>query len=152
MAALPVVLVMVACSGQARPARHEAAHYTPVATAYLRIVGPANKVTEALDDAYGNRVPFARYVADAHAEVKAMRRMSRQLRAARWPASVQPSITALAVTYSRAIIRCMRAEIHAGSYAGVGRADRGCKARKAGKVARKAADTIRARLGLPTLF
>jgi hypothetical protein len=84
--------------------------------AYLPIIDPGNRISDALDRDYTDRAPWSQYVPDTRALVRAVRAEDRRLRAARWPVRVQPYITSMLLTYEPASIRCDQAEAAAGSY------------------------------------
>lgn len=118
------------------------------AAAYVRIVDPWNKITDAINRDYTDAAPFSQYRADARALVRALRGVSRKFRALRWPRRVQPYITAMLLTDIPASIRCTRAGARAGSRAAavnVNDFNQDCQAASAATNA----DTIRSMLGLP---
>lgn len=78
------------------------------ARAFLRIGNPSNRLSEAINRDYSDAAPFSQYRADALALVKALNAASRKFRALRWPATVQPYITAMLLTYVPAFIRCAK--------------------------------------------
>jgi hypothetical protein len=133
---------------------------TPAATArmtrkeaaavYVAIVDPANRANDALDRDWTDRAPWSQYVADSRAYVRAARREERQLAAARWPARVQPYITSMLLTLEPAVIRCVRQQAAAGSYAAADNASysQDCTAANDNTDP----DTIRSMLGLPSRY
>jgi len=118
------------------------------AAAYVRIVDPWNKITDAINRDYTDAAPFSQYRADARALVRALRGVSREFHALRWPRRVQPYITAMLLTDIPASIRCTRAGARAGGRAAavnVNDFNQDCQAASAATNA----DTIRSMLGLP---
>jgi hypothetical protein len=85
------------------------------AAAYVRIIDPANRLAAIAGSDITDAAPFSQYQADARAFIRAIRAGDRQLRAIRWPARVQPYITAMLLTFEPADIRCARAEVASGS-------------------------------------
>ena len=118
------------------------------ARAYVRIVGPWNAITDAINRDYTDAAPFSQYRADALALVRALRTAGRQFRAVRWPRRVQPYITSLLLTFMPADIRCTRAGAAAGSRAAAANVNDfnpDCQAAADSTIA----DTIRSMLNLP---
>jgi hypothetical protein len=87
------------------------------ARAYTRIVDPGNRVLDAVNSDVTDRAPWRRFVADSRAWIATLRALDRDLTAIRWPAKVQPYITAMTGTLDPADIGCAQAMIKAGSYA-----------------------------------
>jgi hypothetical protein len=118
------------------------------ARAYVRIVGPWNALTDAINRDYTDAAPFSQYRADARALVRALRGVSSQFRAVRWPARVQPYVTSMLLTYIPANVRCTKAGIAAGSNSAattVNDTNQDCLAASDSTIP----DTIRSMLGLP---
>jgi hypothetical protein len=118
------------------------------AAAYVRIVDHANRLQSLADEDVTDRSPFSQYVSDLRAYLAAQRQVDRELAAVRWPAGVQPYVTALLSTYDPATAACFRAEIRAGSYSAddtVFATNSQCQAAQASTLA----DTVRQGLGLP---
>ena len=80
------------------------------AAVYLRIVDPGNRVVIKLNNDVGHHAPFSRVRADLLAAAGAARLIIKQFDAVRWPAKVQPWITAMAQTFEQANIRCFEEE------------------------------------------
>ncbi len=121
------------------------------AARYVAIIDPGNRVNDTLGTDWADRAPWARYVTDSRAYVRAMRVEVRQFRAARWPARVQPYITSMLLTFEADSIRCARREAAAGSY---GAAETAYYASQACTSAEGNTDpdTIRSMLGLPARY
>ena len=114
----------------------------------MRILDPSNAIADAISRDYTDAAPFSQYRADALAYVKAVCGADRQLRAVRWPARVQPYITAMLLTFEPAAIRCTRAGAAAGSRAAaasVNDTNPDCQAVNDSTIP----DTIRSMLHLP---
>jgi hypothetical protein len=75
----------------------------------VRIVDPANRADDVVNTGYTDKVPLSRFRADILAECRAWRTADRGLGAVRWPAGVQPYITAMRLTFDPATIGCLRA-------------------------------------------
>ncbi|HVB45259.1 MAG TPA: hypothetical protein VNF47_21495 [Streptosporangiaceae bacterium] len=108
-----------AVSTAVTPSTSPAARLTTqqAARAYLRIVDPVNRATGTVNTDRADDVLFSQFRADTRTYVAALRKGDAQLRATRWPARVQPYVTAMLLTYDPASIRCAQAEAAAGSYA-----------------------------------
>jgi hypothetical protein len=130
------------------PARPVVLTRKQAARAYTRIVDPANRLLDAMNNDTRDQAPFAQFRADAGAFVAAIRKVDGQLTAVRWPARVQPYITALIGTLDAPLITCAQAEAKAGGYARASVMDverQDCTAADASTIP----DTIRQMLGLP---
>jgi hypothetical protein len=117
---------------------------------YIRIVDPLNRVAATANTDVQDGAPFSQVRADELAYAVAVRTAARQLRAIRWPAHVQPFITAMLLTYVPANIRCAREEAAAGSMAAannVAATSQDCITEQDTSIP----DEIRARFGLPPL-
>ena len=118
------------------------------ARAYVRIIDPGNTLSDAMNRDNTDAAPFSQYKADARAYIKAIRITERQLRAIRWPARVQPYVTAMLLTFEPANIRCVQTGIAAGSNAAAANVNdfnQDCLAASDSTLP----DTIRSMLGLP---
>ena len=68
------------------------------AAVYTRIVDPGNGAGGVLSSDVQDKVPFSQYQRDAALYVTAVQRQEAELRAVRWPAKIQPYITAMLLT------------------------------------------------------
>lgn len=118
------------------------------AAAYVRIIDPSNRTIGAISQDIADVAPFSQYRADSLAYVKGTRLADRKIRALRWPAQVEPYITAMLLTYDPASIRCAQAEAAAGSYAAA-TAVAGTREDCIAAADSTIAGTIRSMLGLP---
>jgi hypothetical protein len=84
---------------------------------YLRLVAPANRAEAVVNydaKAYP-QVSFAQYVRDDKRWLAQVQAQAARLRSVRWPASVQPYITAMLLTFEPATRACFTAEDNAPS-------------------------------------
>ena len=86
------------------------------AAVYTRIVDPGNRAGGVLSSDAQDKVPFSQYQRDAALYVTAVQRQEAELRAVRWPAKIQPYITAMLLTDTPADVQCTQSLAAAGSY------------------------------------
>lgn len=99
------------------------------AAVYTRIVDPGNRAGGVLSSDVQDKVPFSQYQRDAALYVTAVQRQEAELRAVRWPAKIQPYITAMLLTDTPADVQCTQSLAAAGSYTAaqvVGTASQAC--------------------------
>jgi hypothetical protein len=119
------------------------------AAAYVRIIDPANRADAVVNTDYTDKAPLSQFRADILAEWKAWRTSDRKLGAVRWPAAVQPYITAMRLTFDPATIRCLHVLASAANYAAFDNtvaSNQDCVAQSTNTDA----DTVRSMLGLPS--
>jgi hypothetical protein len=120
------------------------------AAAYLRILGPGNRLGLKWSRDIADHAPFGRLRADLLAYIAAGRLAVQQLRAIRWPPRVQPWITAMTQTFDQAAIRCAEVEAASGSTTAaslIDKTNQDCLASQNGTDPEK----VRSMLGLPPL-
>lgn len=121
---------------------------TQARAAYSRISKPFNAAVAVVNRDVAGTAPWSKFRADTLAVVSANRAWARRIGAVRWPARVQPYITAMLRTDVPAEIRCDRAMAAAGGMqaaTSVFNTDGDCRDTTAN------ADKIRAILHLPTV-
>jgi len=126
----------------ARLTRSQARH------AYAGIVDPSNQLESEVSQDDTDQVPLAKFHADLRAYLASVRAAGRQLAATRWPARVQPYVTAMVATDLQADIRCAQQLLKVHSYAqadSLSYTSQDCTATQN----ESNASTIRSLLGLP---
>jgi hypothetical protein len=83
---------------------------------YQRIVDPGNRATDAVNTDSTDAAPLSQFRADVARVIAADRTFAHQLRACRWPARVQPYISAMLLTDLPDTIACYTAIERAPSY------------------------------------
>jgi hypothetical protein len=135
---LACVLALAGCGGSSTAAPASTASHAPAATIshapaspspapavrltirqaaviYARLTAPANKASAIAQADYAASAPWSVQRADLLAYDRDVRALGVSLRAVRWPANVQPWVTAMVVSWVPATLACDRAAEAAGS-------------------------------------
>jgi hypothetical protein len=83
---------------------------------YTALVDPSNRMVDATNNDAQDAAPMAQFRRDTRAYIASLKVLNRKLAEVRWPARVQPYITAMRSTDLAADIKCSQAELRASSY------------------------------------
>lgn len=108
--ASPPVTATAATSPAPSPSPAAVLTIKQAAAAYIKIIDPSNRIADAVGADVTDAAPFSQFRADTLAYAKSVRVIDTKLRAVRWPATVQPWVTAMIATYDPAQIACAKAE------------------------------------------